>query len=49
MSGIRRFHAAAWDEGIVYELGAPGRRGIVPPAAFHLASAAARSLTEKPM
>ncbi|MFC7766678.1 PLP-dependent aminotransferase family protein [Leucobacter soli] len=32
MSAIRRYHAASWDEGIVYELGAPGRRGVVPPA-----------------
>lgn len=34
MSAVRRFHAASWDEPIVYELGAPGRRGIVPPASW---------------
>jgi glycine dehydrogenase subunit 2 len=34
MSAIRRFHAASWDEPVVYELGAPGRRGIVPPASW---------------
>jgi len=31
MSTVRRYHAASWDEPVVYELGAPGRRGIVPP------------------
>ncbi|MBX3099375.1 MAG: aminomethyl-transferring glycine dehydrogenase subunit GcvPB [Salinibacterium sp.] len=34
MSTIRRYHAAAWDEAIVFELGAPGRRGVVPPASW---------------
>lgn len=31
---IRRYHSASWDEGVVYELGAPGRRGVVPPASW---------------
>ena len=31
MSTVRNYHAASWDEAVVYELGAPGRRGIVPP------------------
>ena len=26
---LRRFHAATWDEPLVMEMGAPGRRGIV--------------------
>lgn len=34
MSAVRRFHAASWDEKVVYELGAPGRRGFVPPASW---------------
>ncbi|WP_378144004.1 aminomethyl-transferring glycine dehydrogenase subunit GcvPB [Cnuibacter sp. UC19_7] len=34
MSRVRRYHAASWDEGVVYELGAPGRRGVVPPASW---------------
>lgn len=34
MSAIRRYHSASWDEGVVYELGAPGRRGVVPPASW---------------
>ena len=25
----RRYHAAVWDEPLVLELGAPGRRGVV--------------------
>ena len=29
---LRRYHAAVWDEPLVMELGAPGRRGFVPPA-----------------
>lgn len=31
---MRRYHAASWDEAVVFELGAPGRRGIVPPASW---------------
>lgn len=31
---IRNYHAASWDEPVVYELGAPGRRGIVPPGSW---------------
>src|SRR6218665_423844 len=34
MSSIRRYHAASWDEGIVYQLGAPGRRGVVPATSW---------------
>jgi glycine dehydrogenase subunit 2 len=34
VSALRRYHAASWDEGVVYELGAPGRRGVVPPASW---------------
>ena len=34
MSTVRNYHAASWDEAVVYELGAPGRRGIVPPASW---------------
>ena len=25
----RRYHAAVWDEPVVMEMGAPGRRGVV--------------------
>lgn len=32
MTTLRRYHAAVWDEPVVIELGAPGRRGVVPPA-----------------
>ena len=31
---IRRFHAARWDEPLVTDMGAPGRRGFVPPPAI---------------
>jgi glycine dehydrogenase subunit 2 len=31
-SKLRRYHAAAWDEPVVFELGHPGRRGITFPA-----------------
>ena len=31
MTGLRRYHAAVWDEPLVMELGAPGRRGLVFP------------------
>lgn len=34
MSTVRNYHAASWDEGVIYELGAPGRRGIVPPTTW---------------
>lgn len=34
MSTIRRYHAASWDEPVIYELGAPGRRGVVPPSSW---------------
>lgn len=34
MSTIRRYHAPSWDEAIIHELGAPGRRGVVPPASW---------------
>ncbi|WP_285028582.1 aminomethyl-transferring glycine dehydrogenase subunit GcvPB [Plantibacter sp. ME-Dv--P-122b] len=33
-SRVRRYHAASWDEGVVYELGAPGRRGVIPPTSW---------------
>ena len=26
---LRRYHAAVWDEPLVMEMGAPGRRGVV--------------------
>ena len=29
MSKLRRYHAAVWDEPLVMEMGAPGRRGVV--------------------
>jgi glycine cleavage system P protein (glycine dehydrogenase) subunit 2 len=29
---IREYHAAVWDEPLIMEMGAPGRRGAVPPA-----------------
>ncbi|MFD9738753.1 aminomethyl-transferring glycine dehydrogenase subunit GcvPB [Umezawaea sp. NPDC059074] len=29
---LRRYHAAVWDEPLIMEQGAPGRRGYVPPA-----------------
>ena len=29
--GLRRYHAAVWDEPLVMELGAPGRRGMIFP------------------
>jgi len=32
MSTIRRYHSASWDEAVIHELGAPGRRGVIPPA-----------------
>lgn len=32
-SQLRRYHAAVWDEPIVMELGAPGRRGLMVPYA----------------
>ncbi|MFD4398495.1 aminomethyl-transferring glycine dehydrogenase subunit GcvPB [Kitasatospora sp. NPDC058478] len=28
---LRRFHQARWDEKLIFELGAPGERGILPP------------------
>ena len=28
----RRFHQARWDEPIIFELSAPGARGVLPPA-----------------
>jgi len=33
MTGLRRYHAAVWDEPLVLELGREGRRGIVFPEA----------------
>jgi glycine dehydrogenase subunit 2 len=30
--GVRRYHAAHWDEPLVLELGSPGERGYLPPA-----------------
>ena len=30
-NGLRRYHAAVWDEPLVMELGAPGRRGMIFP------------------
>jgi glycine dehydrogenase subunit 2 len=30
---MRRYHAPVWDEPLVMELGRPGRRGFIPPAA----------------
>ncbi len=32
-NGMRRYHAAVWDEPLVMELGHPGRRGQVFPEA----------------
>ena len=29
---LRRFHQASWDEPLIFELGRPGERGILPPA-----------------
>jgi glycine dehydrogenase subunit 2 len=29
---IRQYHAPVWDEPLIMEMGAPGRRGAVPPA-----------------
>ena len=29
---LRRFHQARWDEPMIFELGTPGERGILPPA-----------------
>ena len=31
MSGLRRYHAAVWDEPLIMEMGAEGRRGILFP------------------
>ncbi|MCF3932515.1 aminomethyl-transferring glycine dehydrogenase subunit GcvPB [Acuticoccus sp. M5D2P5] len=31
MTGLRRYHAAVWDEPVIMEMGAPGRRGILFP------------------
>ena len=31
--GLRRYHAAVWDEPLVMEMGAPGRRGVIFPDA----------------
>jgi glycine dehydrogenase subunit 2 len=33
MSGLRKYHAPVWDEPLVLEMGSPGRRGFVAPAA----------------
>lgn len=33
MTKLRRYHAAVWDEPVVMEMGRPGRRGIMFPAA----------------
>ncbi len=41
---LRRFHAATWDEPLVMEMGAPGRRGIV----FDDVGADARALVGDP-
>ncbi len=32
MIGLRRYHAAVWDEPLVMELGRPGRRGFLLPS-----------------
>ena len=32
-TGLRKYHAAVWDEPLVMEIGAPGRRGILFPDA----------------
>ena len=37
-SRIRHYQAAAWDEPVVMELGAPGRRGFVPPSPWRPAA-----------
>ncbi len=29
---LRRFHQARWDEPVIFELSAPGQRGVLPPA-----------------
>jgi glycine dehydrogenase subunit 2 len=33
VTGLRRYHAAVWDEPLVMELGRPGRRGFLLPSA----------------
>jgi glycine dehydrogenase subunit 2 len=38
---LRRFHQARWDEPLIFELGRPGERGILPPAVEHEIRAAA--------
>ena len=38
---MRRYHAARWDEPTVMELGRPGRRGVLIPAAGPAVAAAA--------
>jgi len=41
-AGLRRYHAARWDELTVMELGQPGRRGVlIPPAEPAIAASAA--------
>ena len=49
---VRRFHAAAWDEPLVMQMGAPGRRGMFfPPVEPEIAAAvgAADSLVPEAM
>lgn len=38
---LRRFHQARWDEPIIFELGSPGQRGVLVPAAEEGMQAAA--------
>jgi glycine dehydrogenase subunit 2 len=33
MTGLRRYHAAVWDEPLVMELSRAGRRGLLVPDA----------------
>ena len=39
MTGLRNYHAPVWDEPLIVEMGAPGRRGAVPPAPIDGATA----------
>ena len=32
---LRRFHQARWDEAMIFELGSPGERGVLPPPVEH--------------
>jgi glycine dehydrogenase subunit 2 len=38
-TGLRNYHAPVWDEPLIMEMGAPGRRGAVPPVPIDGATA----------